>query len=101
MPCHGCKLDLLVHGFGELFMIDRLFDQKEQLMLQEGRVVEVGDHQHLMQKDGLYAEMWTRQAESSRVGTDQTVNDSLPQDAESVHQNNGEEHNSNGHHHHI
>ncbi len=35
--------------------------------MQEGRVLESGDHATLMQRDGLYAEMWTRQADLSRL----------------------------------
>lgn len=34
--------------------------------LQEGSVVEAGNHSELMVREGLYSEMWTRQAESSR-----------------------------------
>ena len=38
------------------------------LVAQEGRVVEVGSHPELIQQNGLYAEMWTRQVESTRQG---------------------------------
>jgi ATP-binding cassette, subfamily B, heavy metal transporter len=32
------------------------------LVLQEGRLAEMGSHQDLLRRDGLYAEMWARQA---------------------------------------
>ncbi len=35
--------------------------------LQEGDIVERGTHQQLVQMGGLYAEMWTRQAEAAVV----------------------------------
>ena len=35
---------------------------------QEGRVAEVGSHPELIQQNGLYAEMWNRQVESTRQG---------------------------------
>jgi ATP-binding cassette subfamily B protein len=33
----------------------------EIIVLEQGRVAERGTHQHLLQKDGVYAEMWARQ----------------------------------------
>ena len=36
--------------------------------LQEGSVVKSGKHSDLMQDSGVYAQMWNRQAESSKQG---------------------------------
>ena len=33
-------------------------------MLDDGRLAEIGNHAELMRRDGLYAEMWARQAEA-------------------------------------
>jgi len=42
-------------------------DADEILVIVKGRVVERGRHRALLDKDGLYAEMWSRQQESQRV----------------------------------
>ena len=34
-------------------------------MLNEGRLAESGSHNDLLRRDGLYAEMWARQAAES------------------------------------
>jgi ATP-binding cassette subfamily B protein len=37
----------------------------EIVVLEQGRIVERGAHAELMARDGLYAEMWMRQASES------------------------------------
>ncbi len=47
--------------------------------VQEGKVVEMGQHPDLIQKAGLYAQMWSRQAEdatSNAFGSRQSLVDS-------------------------
>ncbi|ODT80183.1 MAG: metal ABC transporter permease [Pelagibacterium sp. SCN 64-44] len=39
----------------------------EILVLREGRIAERGNHQALLQQDGLYAQMWNRQREASEA----------------------------------
>lgn len=36
--------------------------------MQEGTVVETGSHPELIQKGGLYSEMWSRQKDAARIG---------------------------------
>ncbi len=40
----------------------------EIVVLEAGRVVERGSHAALLRKDGLYAEMWNRQAQEREEG---------------------------------
>ncbi|CAL5222432.1 g4794 [Coccomyxa viridis] len=35
--------------------------------MQEGTIAEQGRHSELIQRDGLYAEMWQRQAEAAAI----------------------------------
>ena len=47
--------------------------------VQEGKVIEMGQHPDLIQKSGLYAQMWSRQAEdatSNAFGSTQSLADS-------------------------
>jgi len=60
----------LSRGHTTLIIAHRLstvVDADEILVLDKGRVVERGRHRELLEKDGLYAEMWSRQQESQRV----------------------------------
>ena len=60
----------LSRGHTTLVIAHRLstvVDADEILVLEKGRVVERGRHSDLLDKDGLYAEMWSRQQESQRV----------------------------------
>jgi ATP-binding cassette subfamily B protein len=41
--------------------LSTVVDADEIVVLSEGRVAERGTHQQLLRKQGLYAEMWTRQ----------------------------------------
>ncbi|SCJ67261.1 Lipid A export ATP-binding/permease protein MsbA [uncultured Clostridium sp.] len=65
------KFEHLYHGKGALFISHRLsnivsFDQI--VVLQAGCVVEVGDHSSLMKKDGIYARLFSLQAQKYDVG---------------------------------
>ncbi len=40
------------------------------LVLKDGRIVERGNHQQLLDEDGWYAEMWRRQELQAKVGED-------------------------------
>jgi ATP-binding cassette subfamily B protein len=40
-------------------------DSDTILVLEQGRLVESGNHTELLRRDGLYAEMWMRQAAES------------------------------------
>ncbi|MEE4212266.1 MAG: ABC transporter ATP-binding protein/permease [Parvularcula sp.] len=44
--------------------LSTIADADHIVVLDEGRVVETGTHQELMAKDGLYAKLWRRQANS-------------------------------------
>jgi ATP-binding cassette, subfamily B, bacterial len=53
---HGRSVVLISHRFSSVRSADRIY------VLHEGRVVEEGSHQELMERDGLYAELFTLQA---------------------------------------
>jgi ATP-binding cassette subfamily B protein len=42
--------------------LSTIADADQILVLNEGRLAESGSHADLLRRDGLYAEMWTRQA---------------------------------------
>ncbi len=52
--------------------LSTITDADEILVVEAGRIVERGDHQSLLQHDGLYAAMWARQ----QAGDDDALQDS-------------------------
>ena len=54
--CAGKSVLLISHRFSSVRNADRIY------VLDKGRVVEGGNHRELMEKDGLYAELFTLQA---------------------------------------
>ena len=42
--------------------LSTIVDSDRILVLQDGRLAESGSHAELLRRDGLYAEMWARQA---------------------------------------
>ncbi len=53
---HGRSVVLISHRFSSVRSADRIY------VLHDGRVVEEGSHEALMERDGLYAELFTLQA---------------------------------------
>lgn len=53
---HGRSVVLISHRFSSVRSADRIY------VMHEGRVVEEGSHEELMERDGLYAELFTLQA---------------------------------------
>ena len=54
--CAGKSVLLISHRFSSVRNADRIY------VLDKGRVVEGGNHRELIEKDGLYAELFTLQA---------------------------------------
>ncbi len=60
-------LDRIATGRTTLSIAHRLStiaDADRILVLNDGRLAEIGNHAELLRRDGLYAEMWARQAEA-------------------------------------
>ncbi|HEX2292096.1 MAG TPA: ATP-binding cassette domain-containing protein, partial [Gaiellaceae bacterium] len=53
---HGRSVVLISHRFSSVRSADRIY------VMHQGRVVEEGSHDELMERDGLYAELFTLQA---------------------------------------
>jgi ATP-binding cassette subfamily B protein len=51
---------LISHRFSTVRMADRI------AVIQEGRITELGTHQELLQREGIYARLFTMQAEGYR-----------------------------------
>ncbi len=56
--CEGCGMIFISHRLSSAVMADRIY------LIENGEVLEVGNHQELMEKNGRYAEMFRRQAEN-------------------------------------
>ncbi|GAA4099111.1 ABC transporter ATP-binding protein [Actinomadura miaoliensis] len=59
---HGRTVLLITHRLASVRLADRIY------VLDEGRVIEHGDHRHLMSLGGLYAELYELQASAYRQG---------------------------------
>ena len=57
----GKSVLLISHRFANVRMADRIY------VLDRGRVVESGDHQQLLSRDGLYADLFRLQATAYRT----------------------------------
>jgi ATP-binding cassette subfamily B protein len=45
--------------------LSTVIDADKIIVLENGKIAEQGTHKELLQKNGLYAEMWMRQQEKS------------------------------------
>jgi len=64
----GRSVIFISHRLSSAVLADRV------LLLDEGRVAEIGTHEELMRKNGKYAEMFARQAENY-LGSEVTENE--------------------------
>ena len=60
--CCGRTTLLISHRFTTVRMADRM------VVLSDGRIVEDGTHEDLMSQNGLYAQMFTAQANRYKTG---------------------------------
>ena len=56
----------IAHRLSTIAQLDRL------VVLDKGRIVEMGNHETLVKKDGLYGELWARQS-GGFIGIDDEV----------------------------
>jgi ABC-type multidrug transport system fused ATPase/permease subunit len=66
-------LDAVLRGRTALVIAHRLSTIRNAdkiIALEEGRIVEVGDHRELMQRGGLYSQLYRRQLELAVIGED-------------------------------
>ena len=52
----GRTVIAIAHRLSTLVMMDRI------VVMEQGTIVEQGTHEELLNKDGLYARLWNRQA---------------------------------------
>ena len=53
--------------------LSTVVDADEILVLESGAIVERGNHQSLLERDGVYRKLWQRQQETRRDATDQLL----------------------------
>jgi len=52
----GKTVIAIAHRLSTIAAMDRL------IVMDQGRIIEVGNHESLLQRGGLYAELWSRQS---------------------------------------
>ena len=60
--CKGKTVVFISHRLSSATMADRVY------MFENGAIIEEGKHAELLQKNGKYAEMWHKQADSYAIG---------------------------------
>ena len=71
---HGKTVIAIAHRLSTIAAMDRL------VIMDQGKIVEQGDHEQLLRDGGLYAQLWARQSggfllRESLRGVDEVIND--------------------------